>query len=193
MRAARTARHRNNTRKVRIIRLFGKKSNIEIVRDGLAEVSPRLWRYALVLTGKKDVADDLTQNTCLRALEKADQFEPGTHLDRWMFRIAQRIWLNELRAQTVRRGGGLVPVEDAGLAAQGTDAESNIFVGEVLSRMNKLPEAQRSTVMLVYIEGFAYREAAEVLDIPIGTVMSRLAAARATLGKELKQDQSDTA
>lgn len=163
------------------------------MRDGLAEISPRLWRYAMVLTGQRDVADDLAQNTCLRALEKADQFQPGTHLDRWMFRIAQRIWLNELRSQTVRRGGGLVAVEDAGLAAENTDAEANIFVRQVLSRMNKLPEAQRSTVMLVYVEGFAYREAAEVLDIPIGTVMSRLAAARATLGKELKEDQIGTA
>ncbi len=163
------------------------------MREGLPDIAPRLWRYALVLTGRRDVADDLAQNTCLRALEKADQFQPGTHLDRWMFRIAQRIWLNELRSQTVRRGGGLVPVEDAGLVAEGMDAETNIFVSQVLSRMNTLPEAQRSTVMLVYVEGFAYREAAEVLDIPIGTVMSRLAAARATLGKELKQDQSDSA
>lgn len=147
----------------------------------------------MVLTGARDVADDLTQSTCLRALERADQFQPGTHLDRWMFRIAQRIWLNDLRAQTVRRGGGLVPVEDAGLIAPGMDAESNIFVTEVLSKMNTLPEAQRSTVMLVYVEGFAYREAAEVLDIPIGTVMSRLATARATLGKALIEEQSDTA
>lgn len=163
------------------------------MRDGLPEVFPRIWRYALVLTGRRDVADDLAQNTCLRALERADQFQPGTHLDRWMFRIAQRIWLNELRSQTVRRGGGLVAVEDANLADPGMDAETNIFVSEVLGKMNALPEAQRSTVMLVYVEGFAYREAAEVLDIPIGTVMSRLAAARARLGKELKQDQSDTA
>ena len=183
----------NNTAGPNSIRVFGRKSSHDIVRNGLAEVSPRLWRYAMVLTGRRDVADDLAQSTCLRALEKAEQFQPGTHLDRWMFRIAQRIWLNELRAQTLRRGGGLVPVEDAGLTDDTADAETNIFVTEVLSQMNALPEAQRSTVMLVYVEGFSYREAADVLDIPIGTVMSRLSAARKSLGQALTQNESGTA
>ncbi|MEO0866603.1 MAG: sigma factor, partial [Pseudomonadota bacterium] len=75
-------------------------------------VFPRLWRYSVALTGRRDWADDLAQTTCLRALDKADQFEAGTHLDRWMFRMAQRIWLNELRSRKVRTGGGLVPVEE---------------------------------------------------------------------------------
>jgi len=163
------------------------------VRDGLAEVAPRLWRYAMALTGRRDVAEDLAQSACLRALEKAEQFEPGTHLDRWMFRIAQRIWLNDLRSQTVRRGGGLVPIEDANLTDNNSSAETNIFVSEVLSHIRALPEAQRSAVMLVYVEGFTYREASDVLEIPIGTVMSRLAAARATMGKTLQEDESGTA
>ena len=139
----------------------------------------------MVLTRRPDIADDLTQTACLRAIEKAEQFEPGTHLDRWVFRIAQRIWLNELRAQAVRRGAGVVSIHDDDRSAEishpTSSAETNIFVGEVLTQVANLPEAQRQTVMLVYVEGFSYKDAAEILNIPIGTVMSRLSAARQKL------------
>lgn len=175
------------------IKLFSRKTPQDEVRAGLSAVAPRLWRYCIVLSGSREVAKDLSQAACLRALEKADQFEAGTHLDRWVFRIAQRIWLNELRSQTVRRGGGLVPVEDSDIASNDLTSETNIFVSEVLTQVRALPEAQRSTVMLVYVEGFSYREAAEVLDIPIGTVMSRLAAARKTLQTKLPRSESQTA
>lgn len=134
-----------------------------------------------MLTSNKDAANDLAQATCLRALEKADSFHAGTHLDRWLFTIAHRMWLNDLRASAVRRGGGLQAVEDIDLPDTGADAETNYFVREVLQSVNALPEAQRSTVLLVYVEGFKYAEAAEILDVPIGTVMSRLAAARKTV------------
>lgn len=151
------------------------------MRDGLPELYPRLWRYAIALTGRRDWAEDLAQTTALRAIEKADLFEAGTHLDRWLFRMAQRIWLNELRSRKVRQGGGLVPVEDVDLADTIPSAESNIFARDVLSRITALPEAQRVTVLLVYVEGYSYKDAAAQLDIPIGTVMSRLAAARKTI------------
>lgn len=166
------------------------------MRKGLPEIAPRLWRYCLVLSGRRDVADDLAQSACLRAIEKAHQFQPGTHLDRWVFRIAQRIWLNDLRANAVRRGTGVVSIHDTELpdtvTGRNISAESNIFVTEVLSQVAALPEAQRETVMLVYIEGFSYKDAAEILDIPIGTIMSRLAAARAKLTKRMGQDETGT-
>ncbi len=132
----------------------------------------------------------------MRALEKAEQFQPGTHLDRWVFRIAQRIWLNDLRAKAVRQGSGVVSVHDTDLpddvGAPRLTAEANIFVGEVLSQVAALPEAQRETVMLVYVEGFSYKDAAEILDIPIGTIMSRLAAARKKLADTLGYDGVET-
>lgn len=150
----------------------------------------------MVLSRSRDLADDLAQAACLRALEKAEQFQPGTHLDRWVFRIAQRIWLNDLRAKAVRRGSGVVSVHDTELpeevGAPKMTAEANIFVGEVLSQVAALPEAQRETVMLVYVEGFSYKDAAEILDIPIGTVMSRLAAARSKLAAKLDYDGMET-
>jgi RNA polymerase sigma-70 factor, ECF subfamily len=148
------------------------------VRGGLDRLLPRLWRFCLVLSGDRSVADDLVQAACLRALERESQFEAGTRLDRWVFRIAQTIWLNQLRAEKVRRGTGFVPVEDAGLIDDAGDAEANFYLNEVLSKVLALPEAQRTAVLLVYVEGYSYKEAAEHLAIPIGTVMSRLAGAR---------------
>jgi RNA polymerase sigma-70 factor, ECF subfamily len=162
------------------------------VRDGLDRLLPRLWRFCLVLSGNRGVADDLVQATCLRALEREDQFQPGTRLDRWLFRIAQTVWLNQLRAEKVRRGGGLVPVEHAGLIDAASDAEANLFANEVFSEVMALPEAQRAAVLLVYVEGYLYKEAAEHLDVPVGTVMSRLASARDRLSV-LREDFAERA
>lgn len=170
--------------------MFGKKSSQREVREGLGVHFPRLWRYCLVLSGRKDLADDLAQAACVRALEKASLYKAGTRLDSWLFRIAQRLWLNEMRAGAIRRGQGLLPIEDVELTDNLADPETNIFAREVLSEVLSLPEAQRTTVLLVYVEGFSYREAAEMLDIPIGTVMSRLAASRARLAGKFSQKKS---
>jgi RNA polymerase sigma-70 factor, ECF subfamily len=153
------------------------------VRDGLEPSLARLWRYALVLSRARDVADDLVQATCLRAIERADQFTPGTRVDRWLLAILRSIWLNEIRARRVREGGGFVEAENV-LTTDGVrEMETNITASAVLRAIDQLPEAQRETVLLVYGEGYTYAEAAEALGIPIGTVMSRLAAARAALAK----------
>jgi RNA polymerase sigma-70 factor (ECF subfamily) len=151
------------------------------VRAGLEPCLARLWRYALVLARSADAADDLVQATCVRAIERADQFVPGTRLDRWLFAILRSIWLNEIRSRRVREGGGFVDAEDA-LSTDGErEIETNILAAEVLKAIGRLPEAQRETVLLVYAEGYSYAEAAGALGIPIGTVMSRLATARAAL------------
>ena len=160
------------------------------VKDGMNDIFPRLWRYCMALTGQRDWADDLAQATCLRAMEQAAKFQPGTHLDRWMFRMAQRVWLNELRSRKVRTGGGLVPVEDVDLVDIKPDSETNILARDVLSQVMKLPEAQRQTVLLVYVEGYSYKDAAEMMDIPIGTVMSRLAAARRSIAQHLPKENA---
>ena len=142
----------------------------------------------MVLTGNRDAANDLAQASCLRALENAEKFDPDTHLDRWLFTIAKRTWLNELRALTIRRGGGLVSVDSFELVDTNPNQETNRFVREVLKEIYTLPEAQREAVLLVYGEGFAYSEAAHIIGIPIGTVMSRLAAARKTIAERLKEE-----
>jgi RNA polymerase sigma-70 factor (ECF subfamily) len=158
-------------------------AGLKEVKAGLAPHLARLWRYGLVLSGARDVADDLVQATCLRAIERAGQFQSGTRLDRWLFAILRSIWLNELRSRRVREGGGFVDASEALVVDGGREIETNIFAGQVLKQVGGLPEAQREAVLLVYVEGLSYREAAEVLAAPIGTIMSRLAAARLALGK----------
>ncbi len=151
------------------------------VADGLPDQLARLWRYALTLTGARDQAEDLVQATALRALERADQFTPGTRLDHWLISIERSIWFNELRARRVREGQGFVDASEA-LAFDGAkEIETNLAARQVLTMVGRLPEAQRETLFLVYVEGYSYKEAAATLGVPIGTVMSRLAAARASL------------
>ena len=153
------------------------------VRAGLEPSLARLWRYALVLSRARDVADDLVQATCLRAIERADQFVPGTRVDRWLFAILRSIWLNEIRSRRIREGGGFVDPEEVLTTDGAREIEVNITASAVLRAIGRLPEAQRETVLLVYGDGYTYAEAAAALAVPIGTVMSRLAAARATLAK----------
>ena len=153
------------------------------VRLGLERHLARLWRYAVVLSSSRDVADDLVQATCLRAIERADQFAPGTRLDHWLFAILRSIWLNEIRGRKVREGGGWVDAAEALTVDGARTMEMNIQTAEVLSAVGGLPEAQRETALLVYAEGYTYAEAATALGVPIGTIMSRLAAVRGALSK----------
>lgn len=151
------------------------------IRSGLADNLVRLWRYGLVLSHRRDIADDLVQQTCLRALERVEQFEAGTRLDRWLFSILHSIWLNEIRSQRVRLGRGFVDADEALVVDGAHDTETHVMANQVLRLVNALPDAQRAAVFLAYVEGLSYREVASILDIPIGTVMSRLAAARAKI------------
>jgi RNA polymerase sigma-70 factor (ECF subfamily) len=158
------------------------------IRSGLTENLSRLWRYGLVLSHRRDVADDLVQQTCVRALERATQFQVGTRLDRWLFAILHSIWLNEIRSRRVREGQGFVDAEQALVVDGARETETHVMAAQVLRRVGALPDAQRAAVFLAYVEGLSYKEVAAVLDIPIGTVMSRLAAARATLAGNLKEE-----
>ena len=153
------------------------------VRAGLESSLARLWRYALILSRARDAADDLVQATCLRAIERADQFVPGTRVDRWLLAILRSIWLNEIRSQRIRQGGGFVDAADALTTDGASEIETNITATAVLRAIDLLPEAQRETILLVYGEGYSYAEAAAALGVPIGTIMSRLAAGRAALAK----------
>lgn len=153
------------------------------IRAGLAQHLTRLWRYGVVLSRQRDVADDLVQATCVRALERANQFATGTRLDRWLFAILHSIWLNEVRSRRIRMGHGFVDADVALVFDGERDTETHVLANQVLRQVNALPEAQRTAVFLTYVEGLSYREVADVLSVPIGTVMSRLAAARAKLAE----------
>jgi len=160
------------------------------VRQHLAAHLTRLWRYGMVLSRNRDIAEDLVQSTCVRALEKSAQFTAGTRIDRWLFTILHSIWINDLRAQVVRQGQGFVE-SDTLLAVEGDSHDENrVQYQQIMQQVCHLPEAQRNTVFLVYVEGFTYQEAAQTLSVPIGTIMSRLAAARATLAKAMPSSSS---
>src|SRR3954454_11174235 len=83
------------------------------VAAGLASYLPQLWRYGLIVSGNRDIAEDLVQATCVRALERSHQFSPGSRLDRWLFSILRSIWLNEVRSRRIRQGHGFVDAETA--------------------------------------------------------------------------------
>jgi RNA polymerase sigma-70 factor, ECF subfamily len=153
------------------------------MRAALPEHLAALWRYGVVLARDRATADDLVQATCLRALERAGQFQPGTRLDRWLFTILRSIWLNEVRARRYREGTGQDEAAEVLTVDGARLVETNMTAARVLTEVQGLPEAQRETVFLVYVQGLTYAEAAEALSIPIGTVMSRLAAARLRLAR----------
>ncbi|MEW9806975.1 RNA polymerase sigma factor [Mesorhizobium sp. ZMM04-5] len=155
------------------------------VEDQLVAFLPNLRRFAVSLCRSRDHADDLVQAACERALASALTFQEGTRFDAWMFRILRNLWIDDGRR---RRTAG--PQEDIDahheLAARGSgeaEAETRLTLKSVAAAIDDLSEEQREVLLLVCVEELAYKEAAEVLDVPIGTVMSRLARARRNLAE----------
>lgn len=150
-----------------------------LIADELASLLPRLRRFARTLARHREDADDLVQAAVEKALGRAEQWLPGTRLDSWMFRIMQNTWIDEMRARQ-RRGDVFAP-EEAGehIGHDPTAAREDALA--VRAAMARLPEDQRAAVSLVLIEGLPYAEAAEVLDVPVGTLTSRLARGRAAM------------
>jgi RNA polymerase sigma-70 factor (ECF subfamily) len=149
--------------------------------DQLVAVLPKLRRFARGLTGKATEADDLVQAACERALARAHQFEEGTRFDSWMFRIVQTIWIDQLRAREVRKEDGDVAEERLGSDAPVRRIEARLALAEIRQAVELLPPDQRTTLMLVTVEGLTYKEAAAVAGVPVGTIMSRLARSRVAL------------
>ena len=155
----------------------------QALRAELGQHLARLWRYGLLLSRQRHVAEELVQATCVRALERVRQLAPGTRMDCWLLSILHSIWLNEVRSRRVRQGQALVGADNA-LSFDGEHAaQPNVFATQVIRRVDSLPETQRECVFLAYVEGLSYHEVAEVLQVPVGTVMSRLATARVKLAE----------
>jgi RNA polymerase sigma-70 factor, ECF subfamily len=145
----------------------------------LVTLLPRLRRFARALTRNPHDADDLVQIALERALARAHQLRPDAALAGWVFGILRHAWIDELRARA-RSERVFAPEEsgqNTGDAGQGAQAE-RLSVQEAMGR---LPEEQRIAVALVLVEGLSYKEAAHVMDVPIGTLTSRLARGRETL------------
>jgi len=159
------------------------------IRHEMVALLPRLRAFGRSLTRNSADADDLVQLTCEKALGALSSFTPGTRLDSWLFRIMRNLWIDQHR-----KARSTVTVDDAAIAETlvGDDGrtitEARMELGAVGDAMADLPEEQRTVLMLVCVEGMRYREVAEMLEVPIGTVMSRLARARSAIAAALEGD-----
>ena len=150
--------------------------------SGLTQCLPRLRRFAHALSRNAADADDLTQMTIERALVARRQWQPGTKLDSWLYRIMRNLWIDTARSRS-RKARLEAPAEAA--TTVGVDPrpgiEASLDLQRVMAVMERLPDEQREVVALILVEGFGYREVAEMLDLPIGTVSSRLVRGRTAL------------
>lgn len=154
----------------------------EAMRVAIVGGLPRLRRFCHALAGNGADGDDLMQATVERALRHWPQFQAGTRIESWMFRIAHNLRIDG--ARSLARRGTSVALDHANEvrgedAVAALEARSNLAAAQ--RALATLPDDQRAVFALVVLEGASYREAAEVLDIPVGTVMSRLARARARI------------
>jgi RNA polymerase sigma-70 factor (ECF subfamily) len=155
------------------------KTPADEIRDALGDLVPRLRRFARVITRNVADADDLVQVAVEKALTRAAQWRPGSRLDAWMFGIMKNAWVDEIRAR--RRRERVLAPEEAGATVGDASASAREIALSVQAAVARLPEEQRIAVALVAVEGLSYKEAAETLGIPIGTLTSRLARGRAML------------
>jgi len=156
-------------------------SNIEFERL-LREHWPRLRRFAFSLSRDAADADDLVQGTVERAMRGAGQWQQGTRFDSWLFKIARNHWIDTARARS-RRSKRFVAAEEG--EAIGFDprpgTEAAIDLKRAMAALERLPDEQREVVALILVDGLGYRETAELLGLPIGTVSSRLVRGRKAL------------
>src|SRR4051794_1420380 len=163
------------------------------IQAGLLALLPRLRRFAISLTGSVAEAEELVQGACVRVLDKSDQVRDVTRVDAWIYGIMRNLWIDELRSRRVRRHDELSEaadvVGDDGVAT----TEGRITLAAVRRVLATLPEEQRVVLVLVCGDGLSYKEAAEVLGIPVGTIMSRLSRGRVELQERLNtHSRNDT-
>lgn len=152
-----------------------RKRDAEIV-----EQIPRLRRYARALTGDADAADDLVQDCLERAWSRLHLWRRGSSMRIWLFTIMHNLYVNGVRRTRARPR--IVPLKEWEPGARvGPRQEETVAARTVVAALDRLPDEQRQAVLLVGLEQFTYREAAGILGIPIGTVMSRLSRGRERL------------
>ncbi|WP_254367139.1 RNA polymerase sigma factor [Paraburkholderia sp. NMBU_R16] len=153
---------------------------------------PRLWAFALRLTGDKHDAEDLVQRACVRALERSHQLRSDKAPLSWMFSIIHTTWISEVRARKVRHRSRVdwdESFEETIADPLSRDPQSEALHAEIIRTIQRLPESQRTVMLLVAVEGLSYQEAADVLQVPIGTIMSRLWRARQVIGAHFQKDE----
>ena len=152
---------------------------VDSIQEQIVALLPRLRRFARNLVRNPHDADDVVQIAVERALQRLDQWRSDARLDSWLFKIVRNAWIDEVRSRS-RRSKIFLP-EEAGAEVGVSVMEGEIDRLSMEAAFARLPEDQRMAVSLVLVEGLPYKEAAEVLDIPIGTLTSRLARGRDAL------------
>jgi RNA polymerase sigma-70 factor (ECF subfamily) len=159
--------------------------------QALLALRPRLRRFACGLTGSLEEADDLVQAVYERALQRLWQWQPGTRLDSWMFKITHSVWISRRRRAAVRAGWGQPVDPDTLMGCDGERAVgTRLMLADVHRLIAALPPEQRAALMLVAVDGLSYAEAAAVLGVPAGTLASRVARARLALAAALDGQES---
>jgi len=168
----------------------------EDIARRMVEILPRLRRFTSSLTRDGSQSEDLVQETYARALARLDRWRPDSRLDSWMYRIAQNLWIDQLRTEKAR--GEVVDIsilENLSGCDGRSVIESRLTLSEFTKRFADLPAHQRTLLRLVCVDGLTYIEAAKALHSPVGTIMSRLARARLalnqTIGGEPRQSGAD--
>lgn len=161
--------------------------SVGTLEDGIVELLPRLRRFAWALTRDWPDADDLLQSSLARALNRSKQWQSGTPIDAWMYRLMRNVWIDETRKRSVRVGHGQQDAETSPELVSALDIEQQTYASQVLSHISNLPAEFGTVLLLVAVEGHSYQEAADILEIPVGTVMSRLSSARKKLRQSLAE------
>lgn len=152
------------------------------LRRGITELLPRLRRFGVALTGSQDEGDDVVQAAIERALSKSEHWQSGTRLDSWMFKIMQNHWKDGIRKLKHDRKKRILELATTEHTVDGRRVtETILMLAKAKEQFALLPEEQRAALALVVIDGHSYQEAADQLEIPIGTLMSRLYRAREAL------------
>jgi RNA polymerase sigma-70 factor (ECF subfamily) len=157
----------------------GMHASLEQLREQIVDLLPRLRRFARTLTRDPHDADDLVQIAVERALARSEQLRPDSRLSSWMFGILRNAWIDETRTRG-RRNQVFAP-EALGENVGDATSETHTDVLSVQDAMARLPDEQRVAVGLVLVEGLSYKEAAEIMGVPVGTLTSRLARGREAL------------
>ena len=154
--------------------------------DSLIALLPNLKRFAMSLCQRHDIADDLVQITAERAFQSRNQFDPSTRLEAWLFRILRNAWIDMTRRNKTR-GTEIDPADATDMpSVDGVrDIEARLMLDQTNAALQTLAEEQREVIALVCMEEMSYKETAEILGIPTGTVMSRLARGRIALAEKL--------
>jgi RNA polymerase sigma-70 factor (ECF subfamily) len=144
---------------------------------------PQMRRFAITLTRNGYDADDLVQEACERAMIKGHMRPPQASFEGWIYTMMRNMWIDELRKRKVRTGKGTVDFEEQNVLTIAASGEDAVYADQLKAMIQSLPEGLSSVFLLVNVEGHSYRETADILGIPIGTVMSRLSTARMRLAE----------